>query len=513
MKKLFYFLILLFLPAMFSTVAGAATYYVTPTGNDAGSGSMTNPWKTPQKAADRAVAGDVVYFRSGMYRVEGKTDTLIGFSHAGTSASPITLKGYPGETAILNGMLDRSSPSYWTLYGDSIYYTESLSGNGFDRQIPVTVQDDVVLEPKGLLADLTAAGQTYFDHSIGRLYVRAIGGGNPGSHHLEISQSDCIIQFNAAAKYIILEDLTLTGAYYGIRCLPNGAHRTFRKLILKHFKNDAIKFNTVGNTEDLIESCRFSSYGDFGIDTYGSSRQTFRYNEFTAVHPWKPGGAIKTLGGSQYHLIEGNSIHDLGGLGFEGALELREAKYLQVVNNVIANVQGGAIHIYGNNSTLATPVSDPVSIGVTVVNNTIYHARKPAIWLLQNCRDITVKNNIVVQLPGDGACLSVKPGTEQGFKSNHNDFVSAAQSPVKWLDTPLSMIQYQSTSRQDLASLSSDPLFVNAAGGDFHLKPGSPAFDRGDLAVAPGMDLDHVSRPQGAGIDLGAYEYVSPHLK
>jgi hypothetical protein len=509
MKKLSYFVGLFLMAVFLSKIAGAATYYVAPGGNDAASGSITEPWETPQKAATMAAAGDVVYLRAGTYRITGKVNAMVNFARSGTSASSITLAGYPGETAILNGMLDRSNPSYWTLYGGLVYYTDNLRGSGFDGQIPVVVQDDVVLEPKDSLTALDAAGQTYFDSSTGRLYVRALGGGNPGNYHLEISQTDCLVQFDTEDQYIILDNLTLTGAYYGIRCVPNGAHRTFRKLVLKHFKNDAIKFNTSGNNNDLIEHCRFSSYGDFGIDSYGSSHQTFRYNEFTAVHYWKPGGAIKTLADSNNHLIEGNYIHDLGGLGWEGALELREAKYLRVINNLIVNVQGGGINIYGDNSTLATPVPDPTAIGVTIVNNTCYHTKMSAIYLMQDCQDTSIKNNVVVQLSGDSTCLRVNPGTETGFASNHNDFIRTGGPPIRWLGTEYTLAQYQSAAHQDLASLSSDPLFANAAGGDFHLQSGSPALDRGDPSGAPALDLDQAPRPQGAGIDLGAYERVS----
>ena len=43
--------------------------------------------------------------------------------------------------------------------------------------------------------------------------------------------------------------------------------------------------------------------------------------------------------------------------------------------------------------------------------------------------------------------------------------------------------------------------------GDYHLQPGSPAIDRGSTAGAPTKDYDGVARPQGAGIDIGAFEY------
>jgi hypothetical protein len=40
------------------------------------------------------------------------------------------------------------------------------------------------------------------------------------------------------------------------------------------------------------------------------------------------------------------------------------------------------------------------------------------------------------------------------------------------------------------------------------LLPGCSAIDAGDTLYAPGIDFEGIMRPQGAGIDVGAYEYL-----
>ena len=52
-----------------------------------------------------------------------------------------------------------------------------------------------------------------------------------------------------------------------------------------------------------------------------------------------------------------------------------------------------------------------------------------------------------------------------------------------------------------------DPCFVNPSLGDFHLKPNSPAIDKGSPIDAPSYDFEGDPRPAGSGYDIGIDEY------
>lgn len=64
----------------------------------------------------------------------------------------------------------------------------------------------------------------------------------------------------------------------------------------------------------------------------------------------------------------------------------------------------------------------------------------------------------------------------------------------------------------DAVVSTSDPLFVNSAGGDYHLQPGSPAINAGDSTFigAQPFDLEGESRVVDSNVDLGVYERQLP---
>jgi pectate disaccharide-lyase len=110
----------------------AGTYYVSPTGNDANSGSISAPLKNLQVAVNKMVAGDVVYLRGGTYYPDYMQDsvkTTIRITKSGTASSKMCIYAYPGETPILNfssqpkaagirGIL--LSGNYWHIKGITI---------------------------------------------------------------------------------------------------------------------------------------------------------------------------------------------------------------------------------------------------------------------------------------------------------------------------------------------------------------------------------------------------------
>jgi len=56
--------------------------------------------------------------------------------------------------------------------------------------------------------------------------------------------------------------------------------------------------------------------------------------------------------------------------------------------------------------------------------------------------------------------------------------------------------------------LRANPQFVDPNNGDYRLQPGSPCINAGTPSGAPDIDALGIVRPQGSGVDIGAYEYI-----
>lgn len=72
-------------------------YYVSKNGNDNNPGTTDRPFKTIQKAANVAIAGDTVYVRQGTYNEK------VNIRNSGSNGMYITFAPYPGNNVTIDG--------------------------------------------------------------------------------------------------------------------------------------------------------------------------------------------------------------------------------------------------------------------------------------------------------------------------------------------------------------------------------------------------------------------------
>jgi len=102
------------LPTLVLAVIGnlqAATYYVSPTGNDKAAGTIGAPFASFAQGQTAAQPGDTVYFRGGDYNYTAATTTCssqtalvagVELNKSGTPGRMIHYMAYPGETPLFN---------------------------------------------------------------------------------------------------------------------------------------------------------------------------------------------------------------------------------------------------------------------------------------------------------------------------------------------------------------------------------------------------------------------------
>jgi len=188
--------------------------------------------------------------------------------------------------------------------------------------------------------------------------------------------------------------------------------------------------------------------------------------------------------------VTGNVVNNIGPAGCSYIHGLYISTSGNVKNNLVYNIAWAGIHLWHD------------ATNITISNNTVFGSVYGAIvggggyYHLSSVDNVHVSNNIIYD--------NTYGIMETGATGTHNTYTNNLvykNSSYNW------SLQNGLTATGTVAA---EPQFVNyvrTGGGDYRLTPASPAIDKGALADAPAIDIDGALRPQGAGPDIGAYEY------
>ena len=233
-----------------------------------------------------------------------------------------------------------------------------------------------------------------------------------------------------------------------------------------------------------------------------------------------------------YSLVSGNLVENFAGDGLRGLGNYSIFQYNVVKNCYDVN----ANHDDGFQSWSVGPggVGKGEVVGLVLRGNTIINyvdPNQPYRGTLQGigCFDGTyvdwvIENNVIITnhwhgitLLGARNCLVINntvldqnntpPGPPWIRIASHKNGTASIDCVVRnnlatSFNNGAGVVQENNLRIQDPAGL-----FVDVANFDVHLLPGALAIDAGSSLDAPKLDRDRIPRPQGRGIDIGAYEW------
>jgi len=445
------------------------SFYVSTTGNDiTGSGSINNPYRTIQKAANMVTAGGTVYIRDGIYYEGVRID-----NKKGAENQWITFMPYNNEEVIVDG---RNIEPY---YCNAIFYIHESS------YIRIT-------------------GLKLLNSAYGGIHIQ-----NKATNNIQIDNN--IIR-NCSARGIAifaegfsLENLTIE--YNTIDYVNNNWKSVGgddgEAISLSQVKNFDIGYNHVSRCGNICIDVKVgSSYGAIHHNQINTSSVPGGFNEGNNhigiyIEP--------TSQKSQNISIYNNLVYGDhgGGIWISPELTGGSAENITVYNNIInltwtyGNGMGCFDNFYGS----------AIFKRIYLFSNTVYTTGLPfKITGKKNLfTDIQVKNNIFTTRNNNPLiyCRDINNSDDVITLSNNLFYNFGGDAWSIWYETDSKVNGFGNN------AIISDPQFVKRTNPcDLYLKMTSPAIDNGETTLVPSVDYNGNKRPQGNGYDIGAYEYI-----
>jgi len=448
--------------------------YVSPTGDDANSGTEALPWKTLQKAASSAQAGDTVYLMPGTWaeplvpKTSGAEGKYITYAAQSETARPVIDGATLGT--LDGGLVQLESVNYVRLCNLVVI-------NSKKHGVVAGAADHLALI--GLSVEHSGKAGIYFE--------------GVKNSSIEKSQSRDSISSGIGVWYSSQIAVRGNKVIDALNSLTDASQESLTISGTSDFE--------VADNEVYLDKGVKEEVGNAAIKAKESSqRGKIHHNH---VHDFYPEGHISLdaweagLDGTPtLNTIEiyANRIVDSGGIRVSSE-QRGTVENVAIYNNLILHTDNGII------------ISDAGEGGprkdIRIYNNTVYegsHDWFDGIYVLTpEVEGIVIRNNIVVSQIHVGKILAMSSAVAAKITADHN----LVFGPTGCLENHPQCVELSELAGNTTA----DPMFVNALAGDLHLRAGSPAIDQGIAMPGLADDLEGVVRPQGAGVDIGALEF------
>lgn len=451
------------------------TYFVDNQANSEGDGSLSSPWREIGVHLDELEPGDVLCVRgdlSGPGRIYYENTIYLNPEfgvRSGTEVNLISVQSYPGEHVVIRQKSDGdgellvfSAISYW--------------------------------QWKGIVFDETDASPIVFtDRARGNL-LRDCEVRNGGWTGIYIEDGD----ENTIQNCHLYDFSEKPGTDAHAILIRNGRGNVVSGNTIYNFTGDGVQLIDGNSSGTLIEGNHIytvdgrCSENAIDIKTIDGVEQTiirgnlmhgFRETDTSCGGSGSIGSAIVIHKDAEKILIERNEIYDVNGALRVLRRDGGTPHNIQFINNLVHDtdyhpsnwVSGFGVQVWGGDM-------------VDVCNNTFVNV--PGFVLsLGKSADLRIQNNVFYNV-GDGSHESLSGNSIIDYNGWFPSGVTSLMGP------------------HDIISL--DPRFIDLEANDYRLHPDSPAIDQAYSVDAPTYDFYGLSRPYGAGYDLGAFETHMP---
>jgi hypothetical protein len=478
-----------------------STFYVAKTGDDSNPGTQAAPWRTIQHAADSVRAGATVNVRGGIYE-----ERLVVKSSGNATDGYITLRSYPGETAVLDaehlvpdgrsGIVTIHNQSYVRIEGFEIrnYRTAERRLTPLGISVMGAGSHIELLKNNVHHIEQTFNGRDAPGHGANGFGIAVYGtdAKNPISelvidgnevHHLKTGSSESLVVNGNVTNFRITHNVVHDNNNIGIDVI--GFERTAPDPAVDQARNGVVSGNLVYNITSR------------GNPAYGNDENS---------------DGIYVDGGTRI-LIEQNVMHDVD-FGIELASEHKDhaTSYIVARNNLIYHCHTAGVSIGGYAPERGHTEHSTV-VGNTLYDNDTSGTGSGEFQMQWNLADNIFANNIVYAGP---RCLFAlnRSQAKQGpppVMIDHNLYYCALGSKAsKWVASSGPMTgfdNYVQSTGNDRHSRFQDPHFVDAP-RDFHLRSDSPAIAAGTTEGVPvgEVDVEGSPRVKAGKIDVGCYQ-------
>jgi len=440
-------IILIICSLVFSNICTATNWYVSPSGSDGNSGTLSSPFKTIDHAIDVANSGDIIELRGGNYPS----------SEIRITKNNLTIKSYHGEWAIISAPLDDEDIASCIWYSEPDVEGGTLENleitGGYYYGISFETNWDWGVLPKHGASNITIRSCRI--HDTGRdcvkikpacnqikilsceLYNSGIGpsnlpqNGGPNAEGIDNVNGDGMIVKNTFIHHTSTSGVYAKGGASDCIIEENLVMNTGEAGILLGFYTDAEFFDNDGSNPAYYECNNSIARNNFVINTGGAGIGLFAARNCAAYH-----NTVVTASTSFHAPL----YFSPGEIWINDNLTLTPANFnVQVFNNIFIDKSGTG------EEEFTAQVREGGLSGTNVIDHNIYYKQAGAAlfddgvsWPYINFSQW--KSNLSIdgqsletdpQLDGNFHLLSGSPAIDIGINSSaENDYESASRTGV-----------------------------------------------------------------------------------